>query len=411
MARKKPPGYLPQRNARPALLSSAERREFVFALDDSGPTAPVLGRDGKFNPVAQPFTILGGVALNKKHWGDFNRQWDALRAKIQVALGCDELPALHARLMFGKLPEDRPATYRERPNPYRRATAEQVLQWYLEAMEIIGSFTKQPRGGIIFSNTFWRNESCGTWEETFSHPDAQAEAEFLKLFRRRKHPDLYRHYIAAVTSVFTIPTLDSYCLIEEILRQQKARGTLLLDPFSDAVAFDDAAAFEFLRSTLNLRRIENSRRVPDTDSEPLLQAADFVAYLYFRKTLHEHRLKQEPFRMLESFIPQAEELSAGQPLFTDDIGHRLARVKSSRLGKTVNLAARYAIAHHLLLVNKKAAPTVTEFFTTPEEFLARCHLAYKEGSPPPYLPILKDGVLERWEASGRSDTLNGEDHP
>jgi len=144
VGKKLPPGHKLRRQ--PSYPSPRLRvtPEFVFALDDSGPTAPILDKRGNFSKVAQPFTIIGGLAMNRVHVDVFTSRWNELRAEIQSALKCESLPALHARLMFGKSPEDRPKTYRERPNPYRRASAEQVIDWYLKGMEIIGSVTRQP---------------------------------------------------------------------------------------------------------------------------------------------------------------------------------------------------------------------------------------------------------------------------
>lgn len=409
MARKLPPGHKLKAGQTAGRQTSSS--EYIFALDDSGPTDPILNRHGKFSPVAQPFTVIGVVALNKKYEDSFRSQWNCLRSDIQSVLACDELPSLHARLMFGKSPEDRPASYREKPNPYRQASAEQVVNWYLQAMEIIGSYTRLSKGGTSFANTFWRQKVCATWENAFRQPDALAEAEFMKVFRRRRHPDLHRRYIAAVTSVFTIPTLDTYYLIEELLRRQNSRGTLLLDPFTDAVAFDDEVAFEFVRRNLNFQRIMSSKRIEDTDSEPLLQAADFVAYTCFRQSLSEHRSSQGSFRELESFISQGVQLIAGEDLLGPKATEAVLRVQISGHGRAVRVAARYAIAYNLLLKSKKESSTVEEFFITPDDFMMRCHKAVQSKRSPLYIPILKDGVLEKWEASGRSDAINGEDHP
>ena len=151
----------------------------------------------------------------------------------------------------------------------------------------------------------------------------------------------------------------------------------------------------------------------DTDDQPLLQAADFIAYMAFRRALFESRRQSLPFNQIESFVLEAERLTAGRPLFSVNTVQIITNNRMTQENQALHASARYAVAHHLLCSHEKEEQTVRAFFATPEDFLQRCHQAYSLAISPQYLPILKDGVLERWEASGKSDDfdLNGEDRP
>lgn len=402
MGKKKPPGYKAKGGERPNTVHS--RARYVVALDDSGPPDPLLNKRGKFAPSWFSSNIIGGVGINRIYFDDFNHRWQELRQEIRESLGCEQLPAMHARLMFG---DNRPSTYRGLPNPYLSATREQVAGWYLAAVGIIGSYLKLEGGGFSFSNTQVRS-LLADWEQVFQQPEALAESEFLKLYKRRKHPELHRRYLATITSAQTMPTLDAFMLVEEGMRQNQCTATLLLDSYSDAVAFDEGAAFRFIAEHLGFTRIVDCRYVNDSDEEPLVQAADLIAYSQFRYVLHHDRLRTEPSRQLEEFIVKAEQLISGRQFFHPKTERKLAALRGKDHHRKIYSAARYAVALHILSSLKDEGETVREVFKTLEEFQAVCetHVPFTR-----YLPILKDGVLERWEASGRSDSFNGEDHP
>lgn len=375
-------------------------KEYTYAFDDSGGIEPLLNKKREFVPGDHPFFLIAAIGLNNSLLDEFREEWQRLRADIQAHLKLDALPALHARLMFG---DKKPPMYRGAPNPYLTASRDEVLGWYMRGIGIISRFLKIKGGGDVLISTYHRDE-IGKWAEAVFQQDvAQAEAEYLKLADRKRFPKLHQKYVAHVSAALTRPTLDIFICIQETMRQSGNNCAVILDSYNDSDGFNDSAAFGFLNENLRLSCISTVQTIADSDQEPLLQAADLVAYGHFRTQLaHSRGLPLETWGKDVATLLKSPSLCAlNIPLWI----HR--HIRKPEIG-AVYLAARYAIAHHAL--SQYAPEFVQHALQTPTDFLSQLQVAQlsgtANGNDNSYLPILKNGVLDAWQASR---TKNGED--
>jgi hypothetical protein len=370
-------------------------RHYFFSYDDSGGVEPILNKSGEFYPGIHPYTIIASVGINADLRDEFNGKWQDLRQDIAHNIGSTALPPIHARLMLGT---GRPNTYRGAPNPYLNTAHEQGLAWIMEGFRILRwASTKKGGCGVIYTNSD-RAAEGERFIKALAQPIALAEIDFIKRASGLKRNKFFASYLSRFSAALINPLFRTLLATQETLRQINGTGHLLLDPFAESSGMDDAVVSNFVQQSLGLERIVKIERVSDTDEEPACQAADILAYGYHRQALMHHRKQKGELTIPDLYISEALSLFNPRPLCSKDMGVWLQRQYAIPQIRHVVVAAQYALAHHGL--HAKNPDFVSEYFLTPEEFLARV-----ADTPPDslYVPILKDGVLKAWEARKGED--------
>lgn len=369
------------------------RDTFYFAFDDSGGIEPLLKQDRTVQPGQFPFAIIAAAGINTKYYPAFCDDWRALTAEIGQDLGLNGPAPIHARLMFGN---NKPPKYRGNPNPYLSATHEQASSWFLRAARIFGKYGQIQQGGMGFMCTADRASRAQQHATSLNVPQALAEGEFLKLAVDRKHhKDFHRKYIAHVTAALIAPTFDTLQRIHRTLEHCSSTCEAWFDSYTDSAGFDDAYIAGFIRQQLQLTTITSTKRVTDVDAEPLCQAADVLAYIEFRKQLFLHRQKEGLNPPFEEMTQLASTAATTKGLCAADVNHWADKQNAKQAVQKQKTLAHYASAHYEL--SQYAPEFVAENLKTLAEFAALLDSPLAQTSQ--YLPILKDGVLDAWQAS------------
>lgn len=269
--------------------------EYVLAFDDAGGIEPLIRWDGSLVTGDHPVTTLTWVMLARRDLDAFNERWTHLRRKIQRELACPELPAIHLRLMYGRT---LPRKYRARPNPYLGASFDQVLGWIEDAYRLIWTFGRRSRKLEFGTVQGVRAEMARPLQAYVADPRLRAELLFMeqecrKIGQRR----LAERYLKRVASPLLSLFREGMIYISEILRAYGARDAdLFLDSFSDSHGIDADEVVKSIQEIEGLAPIASVQRV-DADDVPLVQAADLLGWIAFRKELFRFR-GQDPDPLL-----------------------------------------------------------------------------------------------------------------
>ncbi|GAA4002956.1 hypothetical protein GCM10022631_12180 [Deinococcus rubellus] len=387
------------------MAKTREEKNYTFAFDDSGGIEPFLNPDKTFREGQFPFLIIAAIGLRNDLLEKFYDEWNLLRGDIKAALDLSHLPPLHARLMFGA---SRPETYRKMPNPYLNVDQALTQEWFIRAFDILNALSKVKGGAGGLSAIYRRESYKSSVTYGFQTELSTKESSFIKLNTKGKKKSYHQKYLSAASSVLIRPVFDCFGMIQEIMRQIDGEAQVFLDPFSSSDGLNDEIVFDFIRQHLALPKISSVRRVEDTDNEPLSQAADLIAYGHFRDELIQVRLKNGQNPPFEPML-EAARIRWGPPrICSADVGHIWRRKRSDRRYDQISVAAMYSTAFYEL---QKFHPDFTnQYLVTPDEFLNRV-IKILGNTKAGYIPILKDGVLEAWEAINTISPQKGEDRP
>jgi hypothetical protein len=247
--------------------------DFAVAFDDSGGIEPLCDWQGQFIPGDHPLTALGAFYVRQSKASSFRMDWQALREEMGRTLGVRN-PPVHMRLMWGR---SRPHRYRKAPNPFLGVDHSVIVEWVKEAWAIIDRFTEARDGGWFYG-TRARKEAAQNQIRFLTNEHFTRERRFLAQHRVRGK-SLYNNFHRLITS----PLLQLYVIalpqINELMCAcRRSTADVLVDSFNDSHGVDELEVVRTLKEVCGLRYIDSVARVPDGDMEPILQAADLVAY-------------------------------------------------------------------------------------------------------------------------------------
>lgn len=349
--------------------------DYVGAIDDSGGIEKLVRGDGSFIKGDNEFVVLSAIFIRAHLLDSFNQQWNDLRNEIKDELGCDHLPAIHMRLMWGKNVKKK---HRRRDNPFVTADFEtQIKVWVSRALEIIHDFNSEARrlNYLIMSNE--RKIMAEPHTKYFQTPRFRAEMEFIKYHSRGNK--MYSHYHNRITSpllnLFTnlLPHLD------EAVRGARKTISLMVDQFSDSHGVDAVEIIDAIRSIGGLTNIRSVERVIDQDETPLCQAADVIAYIAFRRLMIAKKyISPDPH--LDEIVNRFKLL----PFTRANLSNLLRRRHENWHEKTMTV--HYAIARQQIV---RDSPSFADaYMISISEFLDRAIEASKAGEEG--ILVLKD---------------------
>jgi len=261
---------------------------YIAALDDSGGIEPLLDWNGNFIEGAHPITSLSALIIKESARAEFDRKWNRLRLKIQRQLGCEVLPPIHLRIMYGRT---LPKRYRGRDNPYLNADFENILGWIEDAYRLIWTFGRKTETLVWRTKSRTRRQLADMIVGVHENPQYKAELQFLKensKSKRTKNMGL-RYYKRTVSPLILI-MLEMFLNISEIVSEVKGKVVnFIIDPFEDAHGVDTGEIIDVFRSTDGIDNIGTVTRADNADEVPLVQAADLIGFMMFRKSLFEFR--------------------------------------------------------------------------------------------------------------------------
>lgn len=261
--------------------------DYVATIDDSGGIEPLVKWGGIYVPGDHPLACITALLLHTDALSEFNAMWTGLRGEIQEYLQCEELPAIHMRLMCGR---NKPRRYRGRPNPYADCDFEKIKEWIAEGAKIITYFQGQPQV-LHWSTTYELRENLSEGVlRYFSDPQLVAELNFLaKHGKRSAKRSFAQRYLKKMASPL-LPLLTKKIIqIDEIMRQLKNKQVLLqVDPFADASGLDAGEILEAINKVFKLKHIAGIEVMADSDNVNLAQAADVIGFTSFRQAMVKH---------------------------------------------------------------------------------------------------------------------------
>lgn len=261
--------------------------DYVATIDDSGGIEPLVKWGGIYVPGDHPLACITALLLRTDALDEFNAMWTGLRGEIQEYLQCEELPAIHMRLMYGR---NKPRRYRGRLNPYTDCDFEKIKEWIAEGAEIITHFQKQPQV-LHWSTTYGLRENLSEGVlKYFSDPQLVAELNFLaKHGKRSAKRSFAQRYLKKMASPL-LPLLTRKIIqIDEIMRQLRSKQVLLqVDPFADASGLDAGEILEAINKVFELKHIAGIEVMADSDDVNLAQAADLIGFTSFRQAMVQH---------------------------------------------------------------------------------------------------------------------------
>lgn len=257
--------------------------DYVVAIDDSGGIEPLVKWDGSLVLGDHPITIMAIAVLKRKRLEEFNAEWNGLRLEIQSELGCDMLPPIHMRIMWGKSLKK---AYRGALNPYYGSDFEQIKQWYTKALRIIYRFNRDKLGISFWTMSGIRAIDAVRHTTYFESSKFLAEMKFLRNASQGRYKKMYAHYHKKITSPL-LPMLTDSMLYLNQLMIIKGRRTLelLVDPFADSHGVDAVEVYEAINKLVGLSQIAKVERIANADELPVCQAADVIGYSVFRRTM------------------------------------------------------------------------------------------------------------------------------
>ena len=261
--------------------------DYVATIDDSGGIEPLVKWGGDYVPGDHPLACITALLLRTDALGEFDTMWIDLRKQIQNHLQCEELPAVHMRLMYGR---NKPQRYRGRPNPYIDCDFEKIKEWIAEGAKIITYFQDQPQV-LHWSTTYELRKHLGEGVlRYFSDTQLVAELNFLaKHGKRSTKRSFAQRYLKKMASPL-LPLLTRKIIqIDEMMRQLGSKQVCLqVDPFADASGLDAGEILEAINKVFELRHIAGIEVMADSDNVNLAQAVDLVGYTSFRQAMAQH---------------------------------------------------------------------------------------------------------------------------
>lgn len=306
--------------------------EFVVAFDDSGGIELLCDWNGNFIPGDHPVTVLGAFYIRKPQVDRFKQDWRGLQEQMGLALGVEK-PPIHMRLMWGK---SRPQKYRGSSNPFLDADYNDVREWVRTAWTIIDTHVRAKSAGWFYSVRV-REQAAQSQIRFLKDSHFARERQFLVRHRRRGR-SIYEGFHRLITS----PLLELYVsalpqLNELMCACRRSTAHVLVDSFNDSHGVDELEVVSALKDIGGLRYIDSVSRIENGDKEPLLQAADLIAFSMRRFETAELGFMQ-PDRDL---LGIAENMK-GQSVTRADIP-RLAERRFPNLGQIV-LTLHYSLA-------------------------------------------------------------------
>ncbi len=311
--------------------------DYVATIDDSGGIEPLVKWGGIYVPGDHPIACITALLLHTNALDEFDTMWTGLRSKIQEYLQCEELPAIHMRLMYGK---NKPQKYRGKLNPYADCDFEKIKEWITEGAKIITHFQNQPQV-LHWSTTYELRENLGEGVlRYFSEPQLVAELDFLaKHGKRSAKRSFAQRYLKKMASPL-LPLLTRKIIqIDEIMRQLRNKQVLLqVDPFADASGLDAGEILEAINKVFELKHIVGIEVTADSDNVNLAQAADLIGFTSFRKAMIQHN-----FIKPDAILFEVCNLSTKGPQF---VKANYEHITNRRLQQTAGLGVsiHYAVA-------------------------------------------------------------------
>jgi hypothetical protein len=338
---------------------------FLIAFDDSGGIEPLCDWAG--DPIAgdHPLTVLTGVFIDRAVEDEFTQNWNAPRARIGKELGTDP-PPIHLRLMWGR---SLPTKYRRSHNPYLGTDFAHIMVWVGEALEIYRGFAKRRAMGAVSVNRV-RAEAAESHTRFLKDKTFRAEMAFI---RKRAGEKAYKGYHNAIVS----PLIPLYTRIlpgvNELMFATRSDGIdVLIDSFADAHGIDAVEVVTEMKRVANLSSIGTVARVSDSDQQPLVQAADLLGFVLFRRDMAANRFMAEDLvvrGLLEPPLPMNSITNA-------NVDHIVRRKYPDLWQRT--LAMEYALARSRLLA--RAREFVDRHLVSVDEFFERTMEATRTGA-------------------------------
>ena len=262
--------------------------DYVVAIDDSGGIEPLVKWGGKFVKGDHPITAVTALILRTELLNEFDDRWIDLRSDIQRYLGCDHLPPIHCRIMYGRTLSP---TYRDRPNPYFGCPFEKIVEWFGRAFAIIEDVKNQKQAALTWSNRVSLRENAYrvSMEPYFSDPALQAELNFLKQRSVGRRKEMAQKYLNRMSSPL-LPLLTFLMLQvnEYMVRLGGKTLSLKVDRFAEAHGLDTEDVLTAINQVGRLEYIRSIGVIADSDDSQLSQAADLIGYWGFRQTMGKY---------------------------------------------------------------------------------------------------------------------------
>lgn len=337
-------------------------------IDDSGQAKSLVDWQGKpiTDPKLRPFAVVAGVLIADTRKPRLLADWLALKARIRDALALDYLPSIHMRLMWGitlPLLEDRASKL---PNPYLRATFEQLREWLEAAFEIVHQHsTRGPAPLVYFEATENNYVRMRRDEQFFSH--ALSLAERQRLWKHKK--EMYRRFHNVVTNPMVGLLSTVVFEANHYVRRVHGHGGQPLH-----VVFDrnpDAKGFNLLEALNGIKRLGHLSKLDTiveshTREEPLLEVADFHAYWVNRIKQLKHERRHDVY--MDQWL-RFYDFNCCNGL------HALPAARQSDLGE-LNTILHFGLGR-AAMAGEDAAFVAAEVLTA-DEFYARMRLHSKE---------------------------------
>ncbi|MBB5234107.1 DUF3800 domain-containing protein [Deinococcus budaensis] len=258
----------------------AKPLRYDLYIDDSGQAKSLVDWQGKpiDDPKLRPFAVVAGVLVADARKPKLLADWLTLKARIRDELGLTYLPSIHMRLMWGRtLPplEDRASKL---PNPYLKASFQQICDWLEMAFELVHRHSTRGQHPLVYFEANDNNHQRRLSDQTyFSHPVSLAERQ--NLWKHSK--DMYRRFHNVVTNPMV--GLLASVVFEANLYARRVHGHggqplhVVFDRNPDAKGFDLLDALQGIQRLGHLSKL-GSIVESHTRQDVLLEVADFHAY-------------------------------------------------------------------------------------------------------------------------------------
>ena len=351
--------------------------DYVAAFDDSGGIEPLVKWGGEFVPGDHPITVLAFALVRSDLLPAFDEDWLGLRHDIKTALGSEQPPPIHLRLMYGRT---LPKKYRGQRNPYLDADFEQVQEWLERALKIARKLSFERRGLAYYSGFRSREDYKPGINSYFNDPKFAAEMKFLEEHSYGARKGMALRYLKKAWSPLLYLLVDYLPLLNEMMSYIGNKTvSLKIDPFPDAQGVDELEVFDAIYRINQLTQITEIERVEDGDNVQIAQLADLFAFIRFRAEMGKRGTIQPDLVLKRMF-------KRNQPrdFITADPLHRVRK----RVGdfRTLTIPVHYAVARRV--IEEADSEFADTHLVTVDEFKKRVKSALDTSSTG--FSILKD---------------------
>ncbi len=354
--------------------------DYVAAFDDSGGIEPLVKWGGEFVPGDHPITVLAFALVRSDLLPAFDEDWLELRHDIKMALGSEQLPPIHLRLMYGRT---LPKKYRGQRNPYLDADFQQVQEWLERALKIARKVSFERRGLAHYSGFRSREDYKPSINSYFADPYLIAEMKFLKENSYGARKNMALRYLKKAWRPLLHLLVDYLPLLNEMMSYIGNKTvSLKIDPFPDAQGVDELEVFDAINRVSQLTQITEIERVEDGDNVQIAQLADLFAFIRFRAEMGKRGAIQP-----DLVLKKMSERSRPKDFITADPLHLVRR----RVGdfRTLTVPVHYAVARRV--IEEADSEFADTYLVTVDEFKKRVKSALE--TSPTGLSILKDPSL------------------